>query len=268
MDKLATVELSSGRSMPGIGLGTWLLTNDTAGSIANALSVGYKMIDTSGDYGTQAGIGTGVAKSGVRREDFYLVTKVEEDDDAYMSVRHNLSELQLDYADLVLIHRPPPRGYGRELWDGLRRAQAEGLTKDIGVSNYSITLLQQLIDETGDVPVVNQIEWTPFGYSREMLDFCENNGIVIQAYSPLTRAKRLNDETLTGIANKHGKTAAQVVLRWNIQLGVVPIVKANGYSHQKENLDIFDFELNDEQMDVISALNEGYSSLGSGLEYV
>lgn len=267
MNADSTIQLHTGSSMPIMGLGTWQLIHDTSGTIVAALKLGYRMIDTSGDYGTQRGIGEGLKKSSVDRESYYLVTKVEETDDAYEATKKNLQELQLDYADLMLIHRPPVTGVGEDLWRGLIRAKQEGLTKDIGVSNYSIELLQTLIDATGEKPVVNQIEWSPFGYSEEMLRFCKDNSIVIQAYSPLTRRNRLSDNTLQEIANSRSKTPAQVLLRWNLQLGTVPLPKANQREHLEQDIDIFDFELNDGEMARLSGLNEHYSSLGHALMY-
>lgn len=258
----------SGNEIPVIGLGTWQLTNNTPGTIAYALELGYPMIDTSGDYGTQPGIAEGIKKSGAARDDFYLITKVEETDNAYEATQRNLQELELDYADLMLIHRPPADGVGEELWRGLMQAKEEGLTRDIGVSNYSIEQIQALIDRTGEVPVVNQIEWSPFGYSRAMLDFCNEQGIIIQAYSPLTRTTRLDNITLQNIANAYNKTPAQVIIRWNLQHGVIPLPKANQRTHLKENIEVFDFELTDEDMVTLDGLNEGYSSLGASLKYL
>ena len=263
MNPKSTVELHTSNKMPVLGLGTWLLNNNTTATIVKALELGYRMIDTSGDYGTQLGIGEGIKQSGVNRDDFYLVTKVEETDDAYQATRKNLSELQLEYADLMLIHRPPRTSAGEELWQGLIRAKSEGLTKDIGVSNYSIDQMQALIDDSGEVPVANQIEWSPFGYSQKMLDYCQKNKIIIQAYSPLTHAKRLDDGICKSIAARYQKTPAQILLRWNLQLGTVPLPKANREEHLKENIDIFDFELSDEDMQQLNNLNEEYSSLGS-----
>lgn len=265
----STVTLHTGSNMPVLGLGTWQLTKHTADAISNALHVGYRMIDTSGDYGTQPGVGEGIKKSNVKRDDFYLVTKVEETDNTYEATVKNLKELDLEYADLMLIHRPPKTGVGLELWQGLIRAKRDGLTKDIGVSNYSIDQIKELTDASGELPVVNQIEWSPFGHSEDMLRYCQENKIIIQAYSPLTRAKRLDDQKVVDIAKRHGKTPAQVMIRWNLQLGgVVPIVKANDVQHQKENLDVFDFELSTEEMKTLSGLNEHYSSLGSQLQYM
>jgi 2,5-diketo-D-gluconate reductase A len=268
MKSQSTLPLHTGRAMPVIGLGTWQLTRDTAGTVEEALRLGYRMIDTSGDYGTQAGVGEGMRRSGLDRDEIFVVTKVEEDDDAYEATVADLGELRLDFADLMLIHRPPRRGVGVKLWEGLIRAREDGLTIDMGVSNYSIDQLEELIDATDEVPAVNQIEWSPFGWSPEMLGYCRAREIVIQAYSPLTRGKRLNDETLLAIAGEYGKTPAQVLLRWNVQLRVVPLPKANRREHLVENLDIFDFELADAHMEALSALNEHWSSLGASLQYV
>lgn len=268
MDSDSTVTLNSGRKMPAIGLGTWELNDRTADTIEAALKMGYRMIDTSGDYGTQPGIGQGLKQSGFERDSYYLVTKVEEDDDAYGATKEDLRQLDLAYADLMLVHRPPREGVGEVLYEGLQKARGEGLTKDIGVSNYSVGQLKQLMDKTGETPAVNQIEWSPFGYSREMLDFCQKNGIVIQAYSPLTRGERMDDEVLRDIADKHEVTPPLVLLRWALQIGVVPIVKANQLDHLHQNLEVFDFELGKDDMKRLDGLNEQYSSLSSKPMYL
>jgi 2,5-diketo-D-gluconate reductase A len=255
--------LHTGNTMPAMGLGTWQLTDHTADTIADALKMGYHMIDTSGDYGTQPGIGEGIRRAGVDRDDFYLVTKVEETDDAYEATKRDLDELGLDYADLMLIHRPPRNGAGEDLWRGLIRAKKDGLTRDIGVSNYSVDQIEALIEATGEVPVVNQIEWSPFGHGEEMERYAHDRNIVIQAYSPLTRGTRLDDKELAEIAARYDKTPAQVLIRWNLQRGTVPIPKANQREHLKENLDVFDFEMEEDDLAKLDALNERYSSLGS-----
>ena len=262
-----TMPLRTGRSMPVMGLGTWQLTHDTAGTVQAALEMGYRMIDTSGDYGTQAGVGEALRRVSAARDDVYLVTKVEEDEDAYEGTRKRLRELRVERADLMLIHRPPADGPGVNLWRGLQRARDEGFTSDIGVSNYSIDQVDELADATGEVPAVNQIEWTPFGWSRRMLDYCERHAIVIQAYSPLTRTERLHDAVLNDIATAHGRTPAQVLLRWNLQLGTVPLPKANDHGHLAENLRVFDFELDDDAMHRLEECNEHYSALGGSLQY-
>jgi 2,5-diketo-D-gluconate reductase A len=186
--------------MPVVGLGTWQLKHQTADSVARALAAGYRMIDTSGDYHTQRGIGEALRANDIPREFVYVVTKVEQSGNAYEALRTSLAELRLDYVDLVLVHRPPERGVGEALWQNLRRAKREQMTRDIGVSNYTIEQIEELVYRTGELPVVNQIEWTPFGHSPRMLDFCHDNHIVIQAWSPLTHGKRLNDDKLTAMA--------------------------------------------------------------------
>lgn len=263
----SSVRLHTGRAMPVLGLGTWQLTDDTAGTVAEALKLGYPMIDTSGDYGTQPGIGEGIRKAGVDRGAFYLVTKIEEDDDVPRAVSKNLGELGVDHADLILIHRPPDDGAGESLWRGLIRARDEGRAVDIGVSNYTSEQIDALIEETGETPVVNQIEWSPFGFSEEMLAYARDKGIVLQAYSPLTRETRLDDPRLADIAARHGKSPAQVLIRWDMQRGVVPLPKANQRRHLKEDIDVFDFELSAKDMAELDALNEHYSALGR-LAYV
>ena len=262
-----TVALKSGNHMPVLGLGSWMLTSDTATRIAHALSLGYRLVDTSGDYKTQGGIGKAIRATGMRREALYIVTKVEEDDDGYDATRKNLDELKLEYADLVLIHRPPERGVGEKVWDGLRRARDEGLARDIGVSSYKVEQMDELARITGEMPAVNQIEWTPFGHSLDMLNFCRANQIVVQAWSPLTRGKRLGDGKLAALAEKHGKSPAQIILRWDLQHGVVPLPKAQRPDHQRENLDLFDFELDARDMATLDTLNQHFSALEK-LDYV
>jgi len=267
MDIKSRRQLYTGNSIPVTGLGTWLLTDRTVETVSRALELGYRLIDTSSDYGSQPGIGAALKQSDIPREDIYISTKVEETDDAYLRSKSNLMELGLDFVDLLLIHRPPFRGAGEELWRSLIRARDEGLARDIGVSNYSSWLIDRLIDATGVVPVVNQIEWSPFGHSDEMSQYCSGRNIVIQAYSPLTRTRRLTDEALTRIASGYGKTPAQILLRWNIQQGYVPIPKANQIRHLEENIDVFDFEIAPDDLESLNGLNESYSSLGT-LPYI
>lgn len=262
----STRDLRSGNRMPVLGVGTWRL-EETENVIEQALTIGYRMIDTSGDYGTQPGIGEGIRKSGVDRSDIYIVTKVEETGDSYDAVRANLDELRLDYADLILIHRPPEQGVGRSLWEGLIRARDDGLARDIGVSNYDADRIEDLVETTNEVPVVNQIEWTPFGCSPAFLDYARRRDFLVQAYSPLTRSTRLDDGTLGEVAQTYRKSPAQILIRWNLQLGTVPLPKANQSPHLRENFDVYDFQLTEADMDRLSNLNRQYSALGT-LPYV
>jgi diketogulonate reductase-like aldo/keto reductase len=262
-----TGSFAGGARMPLIGLGTWKLTRETADIVLEALEIGYRMIDTAVDYGTQLAIGDAMHRTGLDRDEIFLVTKVEENEDAYDGAARNLRELRLDASDLVLLHRPPDDSAGQALWEGLLRARDDGLTRHAGVSNYSEDQIETLIDATGEVPAVNQIEWSPFGWSKEMLRYCRDRGIVIQAYSPLTRGERLADPALTRLAGRYGTTTAQLVLRWDLQMGVVPLPKANDRDHLRENAAVFDFEISDADMEELGQLNEQYSSLGS-LPYV
>ena len=267
MGPSSTVELHTGNLMPVIGIGTWQMGSDATDALKHAIKIGYRMIDTSGDYGTQPAVGKAFKKSGIPRGEMYIVTKIEEDDNAYEAAKYNVRKMHMEYADLILIHRPPRSSAGQDLWNGLAKARDEGIVKDIGVSNYSIGEMQELISESGITPVVNQIEWTPFGHSVDMLDFCRENDIIIQAYSPLTREERINDEQLRQIARSYGKTPEQVMLKWCLQLGAIPIPKASNPNHQQKNLDIFDFIISDDDMASLNSLNEEYSALNS-LQYV
>lgn len=267
MDKNATLKLHTGNSIPVLGLGTWQIMGDTADTIAYALDQGYRQIDTSSDYGSQEGVGEGIKKSKIDREELFISTKVEEEDDAYERTKSNLKELELEYVDLMLVHRPPPSGAGEKLWEGLIRAKEEELIIDIGVSNYSADLIDKLIDISGKTPTVNQIEWSPFGYSNDMKKYCDEKKILIQAYSPLTRTKRLDEPALRQVADKYKKSPAQILIRWNLQQGTIPIPKAEHKNHIDQNLDVFNFEITDEDMDTLNGFNEEYSSLGS-LQYV
>lgn len=260
-----TFTLKSGNKIPAMGLGTWQLRGGVK-TVLTAFDVGYRLIDTALDYETQPSIGDAIRQSGIARQDIYLVTKVEETENGYEATQDRLRELGLDYADLILIHRPPSVGAGEAIWEGLVRAKEEGLARDIGVSNYSTEQMDAATAASGEQPLVNQIEWTPFGHSEEMLDYSREREILIQAYSPLTRGERLGDPTLIEIGEHHGKTPAQVLVRWNIQLGTNPIPKASTEAHLEENIDVFDFELSDEEMKQLSGLNERYSAL-AGLAY-
>jgi 2,5-diketo-D-gluconate reductase A len=257
--------LPSGNEIPALGLGTWQLRGG-AETVRLALDTGYRLIDTSGDYGTQPAIGEAIRERGIPRRDIFLVTKVEETEDGYEATKDRLCELGQEYADLILVHRPPSSGAGESIWKGLIRAEREGLARQIGVSNYSTEQMDAVTDATGEQPAVNQIEWSPFGHSREMLEYCRERGILIQSYSPLTRARRLDDPTLAEVGSRHGKTPAQVLIRWNIQLGTNALPKASTPEHLLENAAVFDFELSDKEMARLSGLNERYSAL-AGLPY-
>ncbi len=267
-EPIRRVVLATGDEMPALGLGTWELGGAGAEhAVGRAIELGYRLIDTACDYGSEAAIASALRSAPSDRDEVYLVSKVEEDEDALEGAKARTAALRVERLDLCLIHRPPPSGAGEALWEGLIEAREEGIARDIGVSNYSIELLERLVEATGQRPAVNQLEWTPFGHSREMADYAARNGIVIQAYSPLTRAERLDDSTLRGVGEKHGKTAAQVLLRWSLETGAAPIPKAGRAEHLEANIDLFDFELCPGEIRTLDELNERWSSLG-GLPYV
>lgn len=262
---LQAFRLATGVEIPAMGLGTWQLRGGTD-TVSIALELGYRLIDTADDYGTQPAIGEAIRGSGIPRDETFLVTKVEETEDGYDATKDRLRDLGLDYADLVLIHRPPPTGPGESNWKGLIRAKREGLAREIGVSNYTTEQMDAVTDASGERPVVNQIEWSPFGHTAEMLAYCRERDILIQAYSPLTRGQRLDDPVLSEVGGRHGKTAAQVLIRWSIQMGANPVPKASTREHLKEDIEVFDFELSQGEMERLSGLNERYSAL-AGLAY-
>jgi 2,5-diketo-D-gluconate reductase A len=263
-----TITLGAGAEMPVIGLGTWQLTGkDAVEGTKHALEVGYRLIDTAVDYENQEQIGEALRTSDINRDDVFLVSKVEEVEDARAATAERVEQLGVDRLDLCLIHRPPPEGAGEELWDGLFEARRDGLTREIGVSNYSTDQIDRLIESSGERPSVNQIEWSPFGHSDGMMDHARRKGVVIQAYSPLTRGDRLGDEKIAEVAERHARTPAQVMLRWSIQYGAPPVPKAASPEHREENFGVLDFELSGSEMQALSTLNEHYSAL-AGLQYL
>jgi diketogulonate reductase-like aldo/keto reductase len=257
----SVIGLRTGRAIPVIGLGTWMLTSHTAHSVQRAFDLGYRLVDTSADYHTQQGIGKAVHRFDQPRDALFVTMKVEPEEDGYDATRRNLDELQLDRADLVLIHRAPEKGVGEKLWEQLLKARSEGLTRDVGVCSYKVAQLETLGKNTGELPAVHQVEWSPFGHSLDLLNYCRARQILLQAYSPLTRGKRLGDQRLNEVARKYRRTPAQIILRWDLQHGVVPIPKAYREDHQRENLAIFDFTLDEADMGTLDGLNEHFSAL-------
>jgi diketogulonate reductase-like aldo/keto reductase len=256
----SSIALRTGRAMPILALGT-LEVDNIEQEVERALKLGYPMIDASGNYGTHSSIAEGIAASGLNRSQFYIVTKVKNNEHGYGAMERDLKELRMDYVDLALIQWPPTHGAGVKLWHDLIRAKQDGLIKDIGVSNYNERQIEDLIENTGEVPVVNQIEWSPFAFAQEILDFSQENNIILQAYSPLTQANRLDDEELTEMAADYDKSPTQLLIRWNLQLGVVPFIKATSRYYQEENLDVFDFEITDADMKILCSMCEAYSAI-------
>lgn len=257
-----TIQLRDGTAIPQVGYGVFQIPEaETEAAVGMAIEAGYRSIDTAALYGNEAGVGRALATSGVPREELYVTTKVWNDAQGYertlRAFDDSLRRLGLDYVDLYLIHWPAPQQDRYvDTWRALIRLQEQGLTRSIGVSNFQPAHLRRLIEETGVVPVVNQVELHPFLQQRDVRAAHAELGIVTEAWSPLAKG-RLDDGTIADIAKRHGKTPAQVVLRWHVQLGNVVIPKSVTPSRITENIDLFDVELSDEDMDAIAALDAG-----------
>ncbi|RKS05100.1 2,5-diketo-D-gluconate reductase A [Nocardiopsis sp. Huas11] len=258
------VSLNDGHTMPQLGFGVWQVPDDQAqGAVETALEAGYRSIDTARIYDNETGVGRAVAAAGIDREDLFLTTKLWNGDQGYDTTLKafdaSLERLGLDYVDLYLIHWPlPARDQYVDTWKAMERIRSEGRARSIGVSNFTRTTLDRLIAETEVVPVLNQIELHPYLTQEDMRRADAAHGLLTEAWSPLGQGKGLlEDPVLVSLGDKHGKTPAQVVLRWHLQLGNVVIPKSVTPSRIRENIDVFDFELSAADVDAISALDRG-----------
>lgn len=264
MDKAPTVKLNTGALMPQIGFGTWKMIPgpQTRNSVKEALRVGYRLIDTARAYLNEKSVGKGIKESGVPREEIFVTTKLWNGDQGYDSALRafdeSLKKLDLEYLDLYLIHWPKTKTRA-DSWKALVEIYNSGRAKAVGVSNYTVKHLEELLGSSNVVPAVNQVEFHPFIYNeqKELLEFCHSHGIVFEAYSPLAHAHNMDDTTLRAVAERYGKTPAQVMLRWAIQHGTVPIPKSTHAQRIKENFQVFDFELSAEEMQTINNLSNG-----------
>ncbi|MCU1567417.1 MAG: oxidoreductase [Pseudarthrobacter sp.] len=258
-------KLNDGFSIPQLGLGTWPLDDDQAATaVVHALEAGYRHIDTAVKYGNERGVGNGVRASGVDRGELFITTKLDGqyqgNDRAIEGLNGSLERLGLDYVDLLLIHWPlPQRDEYVSTWKTFERLQAEGKVRSIGVSNFKPAHLERLMAETGVVPAVNQIQLSPAITRTAEREFHEKHGIVTQSYSPLggSGASLLDAPILSQLAEKHGKTPGQLVLRWHIQHGLVTIPKTANPDRMREILDVFDFALDPQDLAELAILDEG-----------
>jgi diketogulonate reductase-like aldo/keto reductase len=255
--------LNNGVEMPQLGFGVWQVPDDEAETaVATALEAGYRSIDTAAIYGNEEGTGKAIAASGLPREELFVTTKLWNDDQGYdatlRAFETSLAKLGLEYVDLYLIHWPlPSQDRYVDTYKAFEKLHADGLIRAIGVSNFLPEHLDRLIAETSVVPAVNQIELHPHLQQRAVREYHAGQGIATEAWSPLGQGKGLLEvPAIVAIARKHDRTPAQVVLRWHIQLGNVVIPKSVTPSRIKENIDVFDFSLDDEDLAAISALNE------------
>ena len=277
------ITLNDGHVIPQIGLGVWQARAGTAceTAVLAALEAGYRHIDTAAMYGNEESVGAAIRMSGVRRENIFVTTKLSNADhqNPERALDTSLRKLNLDYVDLYLIHYPVPER--RQSWRALEALQAQGKTRSIGVSNFTIRHLTELLAGTDRVPAVNQVEFHPYLYQRDLLDFCVAKGIVIEAYSPLTHGKRLNDPRLVAVAKRYSKvglqpaarwsqlsliqkfsrrpgirSTAQILIRWALQHQLVVIPKSARRERIRENADVFDFEITKEDMQLLDGFNE------------
>jgi 2,5-diketo-D-gluconate reductase A len=259
------IKLNDGSLIPQVGLGTWPLDDEQAATaVVQALEAGYRHIDTAVKYGNEEGVGNGLRASGVDREEVFITTKVDGEfqgnDRAVDGLEGALKRLGLDYVDLLLIHWPlPQRDEYVSTWKTFERLQAAGKVRSIGVSNFKPAHLERLMAETEVVPAVNQIQLNPAITRTAEREFHERHGIVTQSYSPLggDGAGLLNAPILSQLGEKYGKTPGQLVLRWHVQNGIVTVPKTANPERMRENLDIFDFALDAQDLAELAILDEG-----------
>lgn len=262
--KIPTLSLNDGHVLPSAGLGTYGLRGDEGvASVVSGIEAGYRLLDTALNYENEREVGTAIRESSIPRSEIVLTTKLPGRDHGYdetlASFEESRANLGLDYIDLYLIHWPLPKvDKYLDSWRAMIRLREEGLVRSIGVSNFTQEHLTRLIGETGVAPVVNQIELHPRFTQVGMRDFHANHEIATQSWSPLGAKQEIAaDPAIVAIADEHGVTPTQAVLRWHVQLGAVPIPKSGNPLRQKENIDVFGFELTEKEIAAISALESG-----------
>lgn len=257
MDKMK--KLANGLEMPRLGLGVWRVNDDDAtNSVKWAISNGYQLIDTAAVYKNEEGVGEGIRQAGVNREDLFITTKLWNADQGYESAHQafndSLERLGLDYVDLYLIHWPV-EGKFNDSWRAMEEIYESGRAKAIGVSNFHQHHIEELMTTAKIKPMVDQIELHPTLTQVQLRDYLSKEDIAIEAWSPLGQGKILQNETLVEIGQKYDKTAAQVIIRWHLQSDIIVIPKSVHENRIKENFDVFDFELSEEDMNQIDSLN-------------
>ncbi|GAA1977796.1 aldo/keto reductase [Amycolatopsis minnesotensis] len=258
-----TIALNNDVVIPQVGFGVWQVPEDqTAKIVRTAIDAGYRSIDTATAYRNEAGVGEGIRSSEIAREDLFVTTKLQNSDQGRSATLRafdrSMDQLGFDYLDLYLIHWPLPQlDKYIETWRAIEELYNDGKVRAIGVSNFQIPHLRRLMSETQIVPAVNQIELHPQLQQGSLREFHAANGIVTEAWSPLAQGSLFSDGTIGALASKYGKTAAQIMLRWHVQLGNVVIPKSVTPSRIAENIGVFDFELADDDMTVIAELDRG-----------
>ena len=253
--------LNNGVKIPRLGLGVYQAPSgeSTLRAVKYALKIGYRHIDTAWLYGNEIDVGRAIRESGIEREEIFITTKVWNSDQGYQSTLaacdRSLKRLGFPYVDLYLVHWPV-EGQSIGTWRAMVQLLREGKTRAIGVSNYDIFHLQEIFQNFDVIPTVNQVEFHPFLFQEKLLEFCKSSNIQLEAYSPLTRGQRLNHHILVGLAKKYGKSSAQILIRWNLQHGLVVIPKSIHENRIRENIQVFDFQLEETDMKLLNSLNE------------
>jgi diketogulonate reductase-like aldo/keto reductase len=249
--------LADGNEIPLLGLGVWQVPNgpECENAVRWALELGYRHVDTAQAYGNEESVGRALRDSGVPREEVFVTTKFNPArEDAEAEAQRSLERLGVDQVDLYIIHWP--QGGPTWAWPGMERALERGYARSIGVSNYSVSELDEVLSVAETPPVLNQLQFSPFKHRRRLLEACEERGVALEAYSPLGTGRHLSDELVRQIANRAGRTPAQVLLRWAVQRDLVVVAKSTHRERIEENAQIFDFTLPDEDMAALDALDE------------
>ena len=253
-----TIRLNNDRTIPQLGLGVWQIPKGKKceAAVRAALEAGYRHIDTAWFYGNEESVGTAIRDSGVPRQEVFVTTKLwnSEHRNPERSLDDSLRRLKFDYVDLYLIHYPVRERL--HSWRILEKFPQQGKALSIGVSNFTIRHLSELLEKSEATPAVNQVEFHPYLYQRELLDFCSRRKILLEAYSPLTSGERLNDPKLVGVGRKYRKSTAQILIRWGIQHGLAVIPKSANPERISENAQVFDFEISAEDMRTLDGFNE------------
>jgi len=248
--------LADGTELPMLGLGVWQVPNgpECVNAVRSALELGYRHIDTAQAYGNEQSVGQGLRESGVPREEVFITTKFyPARKDPAAEAERSLARLDVDHVDLYIIHWP--QGGPTWAWPGMERARELGYTRSIGVSNFDVGELRQVMGVASVPPAVDQIQFSPFEYRRGLLEACEEAGVALEAYSPLGTGRHLSDDTVTRVADRVGRTPAQVLLRWCLQHEIPVIPKSTHRERIEENARLFDFSLSEEDMEALDALD-------------
>ena len=261
-NRIPVTKLNNGIEMPMLGLGVYDMYQQQAEqAVVDAIEIGYRLIDTASMYENEREIGNGIKNSGVDRAEIFLTTKLNNTDHGYeqalKAFDKSMDLLGMDYVDLYLIHWPMKEGRA-DSWKAVEKIYTEGRAKAIGVANYTSPFLKELANYSSIVPAVNQIEFTPWLFDRDTYHDCKQKGIQLQSYSPITRGIKFSDERIVALSDKYQKTPAQIILNWNLQLGVSTIPKSSQKQRLQENFDAVNFKLDAQDVEFMNTFNEGF----------